>query len=171
VASGLTTNSLEAFPYSLPQIVFSPDGGLLALASRSGVIAILDSFTGDHRFTLSNFTNTPGIDIEVAFSPDSKFIACGSDNGLVHIFDSGSGKEGTASLKTALVRDHIILVSLYAHGRSCPTCNVCPVESRFRHDSIRSRESRPMDSNILVKLSSSRSLFCVTAIKCQLWFM
>eukprot|EP00474_Spongospora_subterranea_P010120 CRZ10578.1 hypothetical protein [Spongospora subterranea] len=78
------------------QVVFSPDGGSIAVSSRSGSTVVLDSFTGDHRCTLSSYTNTAGIDIDVDFSPDGKFIATGSDHGVVHIYDSASGKQELA---------------------------------------------------------------------------
>ena len=65
-------------------MAFSPDGQLLATASRDGTARLWDPATGEHRRTLTGHTNEVN---GVAFSPDGQLLATASGDGTARLWD------------------------------------------------------------------------------------
>jgi WD40 repeat protein len=69
-------------------VAFSPDGGVVACASRDGRVRVLDSRRGQQLISLS-YASTPTW--AVAYSPDGTLIAAGGDDGSVKLFEAKTG--------------------------------------------------------------------------------
>jgi serine/threonine protein kinase/WD40 repeat protein len=74
----------------VPAVSFSPDGRLLASASKDQFLCLWDAATGQllHRCT----GHTAPIEA-VAFSPDSRLVATGDIAGVVRLWDATTGRE------------------------------------------------------------------------------
>jgi COMPASS component SWD2 len=72
---------------------FSNDGKYLLLSATNNLIFLVDSFTGEHKQTYSNFGNSTNSVNEASFSPDGQFVLAGSDDGTIHVWETLSGKE------------------------------------------------------------------------------
>jgi WD40 repeat protein len=70
------------------QVIFSPDGRLLAVASSLGIY-LYDAET----LAEIRFIKTDAWVESVAFSPDGRLLASGSDNGTVKLWDVETGQE------------------------------------------------------------------------------
>ncbi len=68
------------FPEGLTSIAFSPDGTMLAAASPSGGVQLLQASDGS---TAKSLKSPPNSIDSVAFSPDGQLIAGGSGDGAV----------------------------------------------------------------------------------------
>jgi len=84
---------VNANPVEWAGMKFSSDGKYLLMSTTSGVIFLVDSFTGEHKQTYSNFGNSTNYNNEASFSPDGQFVLAGSDSGSVHVWETLSAKE------------------------------------------------------------------------------
>jgi WD40 repeat protein len=84
-------------------IVWSPDGGTVALTSSDGVIRLLDGEAGTLRRELRGHQTSV---FALAFSPDGRRLASGARDGTVRFWDPASG------LTTLVLRAH----SDYVHA-------------------------------------------------------
>jgi WD40 repeat protein len=69
-------------------VAFSPDGALLATASRDGTARLWDPTTGQHCTTLRGHTDLVS---GVAFSPDGALLATASNDGTARLWDPTTG--------------------------------------------------------------------------------
>jgi WD40 repeat protein/serine/threonine protein kinase len=74
-------------------VVFSPDGKLLASAGQDRTVKLWEPATGQLQRTLRGHTNEVN---GVAFSPDGKMLATAGDDGGVKLWDVVSGRERAA---------------------------------------------------------------------------
>lgn len=81
-------NRLEGHQSSVREILFSPNGKLLASAENDGLIKIWDAQTGGE---WASFPKQAGGVNSISFSPDSKILASGSDDGAITLWDVASG--------------------------------------------------------------------------------
>ncbi len=79
-----------SFTGAVTQIVFSPDGGVLASGHYDGTIRIWDMRTGTEILTIP----TGAVVESLAFSADSRLLASGGsfEDNLVRIWDAGNGE-------------------------------------------------------------------------------
>src|SRR5262245_8064119 len=82
-----TGRELISIPGDGGDVVFSPDGKVLAIAASDGV-KVRDSETGAELRSLKH-----GYAWSVAFSPDGKRLASASDDETVRVWDSDTGQE------------------------------------------------------------------------------
>lgn len=71
-------------------VAISPDGGLIAAASDSGDIHLIDARTGERRLAITDRKmglTSRHTDAAVAFAPDGKRLAYGSGDGTVTVWD------------------------------------------------------------------------------------
>ncbi len=113
--SGLATKGL-LYQYTTSDAVntvaSSPDGMLIAIASGSSAVQILEGATGkailslkvvaaDEETLLAETKRTPSFEVKaLAFSPDGGVLAVGTSVGQVKLFDAKTGKQ-TVSLDDA----------------------------------------------------------------------
>ncbi len=91
--SGAELFALPSFAGPGAEVLFSPDGARLALASRAGRVRIFDSTNG--RLLLEFATGRAESDIrlrQIAFSPDGQQLAVAREDGA-SIWDAASGKQ------------------------------------------------------------------------------
>ncbi len=92
-------------------VAFSPDGQLLASASKDGTARIWDVATGSVRHVLKDHTDEVTC---VAFSPDGTRLATGSEDQRVILWDPRSGKSLFA---LAGHENHVLTVAFSPDGR------------------------------------------------------
>ena len=78
---------LRSFDYEVLSLAFSADGSRLAVAPRSGAVAILDADSGDVELELEAVSGAP----ELAFSPDGNRLAGAGPGPVVHLWDTHTG--------------------------------------------------------------------------------
>src|SRR5258706_3323683 len=70
--------------FSYTTLLLSPDGGLLASASRDKIIKLWDPHTGEHLRTLEGHSSFV---TSVAFSPDGGLLASASEDKTIKLWD------------------------------------------------------------------------------------
>ena len=71
-------------------IVYSPDGSLVASGGGDGIVIVWDAATGEVKWNLAGHTS--GIQ-SVNFSVDGKLLASGSEDNTAKIWDVATGQE------------------------------------------------------------------------------
>lgn len=92
VATGQLRHTLKGHKHNITQVVFSPDGHLIASASyeeHGNNLKLWEVATGQLRH---NFAGHDYRVSAIAYAPDGKFIASGSEDGDVKLWDSETGK-------------------------------------------------------------------------------
>lgn len=69
-------------------VTFSPNGQMLASASRDGTVRLWDAATGTTKRTLKGHGNSV---TAVAFSPNGQILASASSDGTVQLWDAATG--------------------------------------------------------------------------------
>jgi eukaryotic-like serine/threonine-protein kinase len=80
----------SGLPAMVEDVVFSPNGKTLAMASRAGSVQLWDVATGKHLETLKGHS---GAVSAVAFSPDGRTLASGSHDQTVRLWNTETRRE------------------------------------------------------------------------------
>ena len=86
----LAPREIEAHRTDIFSLAFSPDGKLLASASKDGTIGLWDAKTGESKQVLRGHK---GDVLRLVISPDGKLLASGGGDNTVRLWDLGTGAE------------------------------------------------------------------------------
>ena len=100
---------LEGHTRWVTSVAFSPDGALLASASRDNTVRVWDAATGAAVKTLEGHTQEV---MSVAFSPDGALLASASWDNTVRVWDAATG----AAVKTIALASYAVIISFTSDG-------------------------------------------------------
>jgi WD40 repeat protein len=98
----------------LTELVFSPDGKVLATSGPIGIIHLWDVVTGKHRVVTEGHKGP--ID-DVTWSPDGKLIATGGSDGTVRLWAAQTGEPRGRLRNDLFDVNHILFAPVGARGQ------------------------------------------------------
>ncbi len=110
--SGDELSTLAGHMQDVVSMSFSPNGAVLASASRDHTIRLWDVLTGEELTTLEGHT---GELVNVAFSPDGTLLGSGSADATLRIWAVDMGETTSSELATILMENNLDVPVCYVH--------------------------------------------------------
>ncbi|CDW54793.1 Putative histone h3 lys4 methyltransferase comple x and rna cleavage factor ii complex subunit swd2 [Trichuris trichiura] len=70
---------------------FSPDGNFILISTNGQAVRMINAYTGELIYSLTDRVNGRGIPLEASFTPDGKYILSGSTDGSVYFWNQNDG--------------------------------------------------------------------------------